>query len=205
MKILLKEVQCGEQYVYFDGYVIPVTADGVNIEGWHAHHQLDFVPQTRGHVRLGDPRQMLSFTRVLAVQSGRKARGLTSPLVPNRPPKAASTSARRRFFEDMFSVPGTPYLCLTDRSSDIVSAGTTSDSLYETGSDSPSDIETDTLTSTLISTSGQNNTGSGPGQHDDHVDADRQLEGVRGRPDHAHRRRDGDAGDCRRTGTAGSM
>jgi hypothetical protein len=45
MKILLKEVQCGEQYVYFDGYVIPLTADGVEIEGWHSHHQLDFVPQ----------------------------------------------------------------------------------------------------------------------------------------------------------------
>jgi hypothetical protein len=45
MKILLKEVRCGEQYVYFDGYVIPVTAGGVNIAGWHSDHQLDFVPQ----------------------------------------------------------------------------------------------------------------------------------------------------------------
>jgi hypothetical protein len=45
MKILLKGVECGEQYVYFDGYVIPVTADGITIEGWHSHHQLDFVPQ----------------------------------------------------------------------------------------------------------------------------------------------------------------
>ena len=45
MKIVLKGVQCGENYVYFDGYVIPVTADGINIEGWHSHHQLDFVPQ----------------------------------------------------------------------------------------------------------------------------------------------------------------
>jgi hypothetical protein len=32
-------------YVYFDGYVFPVIADGINIEGWHSHHQLDFVPQ----------------------------------------------------------------------------------------------------------------------------------------------------------------
>ncbi len=45
MKIILKGVQCGEKYVYFDGYVIPVTADGITIEGWHSHHQLDFVPQ----------------------------------------------------------------------------------------------------------------------------------------------------------------
>jgi hypothetical protein len=45
MKILLKEVQREEQYVYFDGYVIPVAADGITIEGWHAHHDLDFVLQ----------------------------------------------------------------------------------------------------------------------------------------------------------------
>ena len=45
MKILLKGVECGEQYVYFDGFVIPVTANGITIEGWHAHHKLDFVPQ----------------------------------------------------------------------------------------------------------------------------------------------------------------
>ena len=45
MKILLKGVECGEQYVYFDGYVIPVTADGITMEGWHSHHDLDFVPQ----------------------------------------------------------------------------------------------------------------------------------------------------------------
>jgi len=45
MKILLKGVQCGEQYVCLDGYVIPVTADGVTIEGWHSYHDFDFVPQ----------------------------------------------------------------------------------------------------------------------------------------------------------------
>jgi hypothetical protein len=45
MKIFLKGVQCGDKYVYFDGYVIPATAGGVTIEGWHPHHQLDFVPQ----------------------------------------------------------------------------------------------------------------------------------------------------------------
>jgi hypothetical protein len=45
MKTLLKGVKPGEQYVYLDGYVIPTTAAGVTIEGWHAHHDLDFVPQ----------------------------------------------------------------------------------------------------------------------------------------------------------------
>jgi hypothetical protein len=45
MKILLKGIQSGEQYVYFDGYVIPTTAEGITIEGWHSHHNLDCVPQ----------------------------------------------------------------------------------------------------------------------------------------------------------------
>lgn len=45
MKILLKRVQLREQYVYFDGYVIPTTAEGITIEGWHSHHALNFVPQ----------------------------------------------------------------------------------------------------------------------------------------------------------------
>ena len=45
MKILLKGVQCGEKVIYFDGYVIPVSVDGVTVEGWQSHHRLDFVPQ----------------------------------------------------------------------------------------------------------------------------------------------------------------
>jgi hypothetical protein len=45
MKILLKGVHRGEKYVYFDGYVIPATAEGLTIDGWHARHELDFVPQ----------------------------------------------------------------------------------------------------------------------------------------------------------------
>ena len=44
MQILLKGVELGGQYVYLHGYVIPRTAEGVTIEGWHAHHDLDFVP-----------------------------------------------------------------------------------------------------------------------------------------------------------------
>ncbi len=45
MKILLKGIRPGETYVYFDGYVVPATAAGVKIEGWHSRHELDFVPQ----------------------------------------------------------------------------------------------------------------------------------------------------------------
>jgi hypothetical protein len=45
MKILLKGVKPGRRYVFLDGYVIPSNAEGVTIEGWHAHHDLDFVPQ----------------------------------------------------------------------------------------------------------------------------------------------------------------
>jgi hypothetical protein len=45
MKMLLKEVEPGEQYVYFDGFVIPTTASGITIEGWHSNHDLDVVPQ----------------------------------------------------------------------------------------------------------------------------------------------------------------
>jgi hypothetical protein len=53
MKILLKGVEPGGQYVYMDGYVIPTTAEGITIEGWHARHDLDFVPQVAA---IDDPR-----------------------------------------------------------------------------------------------------------------------------------------------------
>lgn len=45
MKILLKGVKPGKVYVYLDGFVIPITAERVTIEGWHSNHDLDFVPQ----------------------------------------------------------------------------------------------------------------------------------------------------------------
>ena len=45
MKTLLKGIKAGEKYVYLDGYVIPATADGLTIEGWHSRHDLDFIPQ----------------------------------------------------------------------------------------------------------------------------------------------------------------
>jgi hypothetical protein len=52
MKILLKGIRPGEKYVYLDGWVIPTSAEGVRIKGWHSQHDLDFVPQLAA---LGDP------------------------------------------------------------------------------------------------------------------------------------------------------
>jgi hypothetical protein len=60
MKILLKDIQPGRQYVYFDGWVIPTTAKSVHIIGWHSWHALEFVPQVAA---LNDPeirRELLS-------------------------------------------------------------------------------------------------------------------------------------------------
>jgi hypothetical protein len=70
MKILLKGVKLGELYTYFDGYVIPTTAEGVTIEGWHSHHDLDFVPQVAAmddpniRTRLLDSRDYWQSNRV---------------------------------------------------------------------------------------------------------------------------------------------
>lgn len=48
MKILLKDVVPGENYVYLDGYVISTMAQRIEIEGWHSNHDLEFVPQVVG-------------------------------------------------------------------------------------------------------------------------------------------------------------
>jgi hypothetical protein len=53
MKILLKGIRSGERYVYLDGWVVPTTAEGVHIEGWHSRHDLDYVPQVAA---LTDPK-----------------------------------------------------------------------------------------------------------------------------------------------------
>lgn len=45
MKVLLKHVELGKQYVCLDGFFIPTDAPGVEIEGWHSQHSLDYVPQ----------------------------------------------------------------------------------------------------------------------------------------------------------------
>ena len=51
MKELLADVQVGQLYVYLDGLVIPTTASSLAFSGWHARHDLPFVPQVRA---LGD-------------------------------------------------------------------------------------------------------------------------------------------------------
>ncbi len=45
MTILLKPLQVGKEYIYFDGEYFPTDAPGINLDGLHAHHDLDFVPQ----------------------------------------------------------------------------------------------------------------------------------------------------------------
>jgi hypothetical protein len=45
MKILLRDIQPGEQYIYLDGWVIQIDVEDIHIEGWHSRHDLDVVPQ----------------------------------------------------------------------------------------------------------------------------------------------------------------
>jgi hypothetical protein len=51
MKILLKDLKLGKEYVYIDGWVFPADSRSLRFDGWHAHHELDFVPQAAA---LGD-------------------------------------------------------------------------------------------------------------------------------------------------------
>ncbi|MES2695254.1 MAG: hypothetical protein V4773_17395 [Verrucomicrobiota bacterium] len=44
MKILLKGIKIGQQYVYFDGWMISTAEKDVHVDGWHSRHDLDFVP-----------------------------------------------------------------------------------------------------------------------------------------------------------------
>jgi hypothetical protein len=45
MKILLKDLKAGKEYVYIDGWVWPTDSANLRFDGWHAHHELDRVPQ----------------------------------------------------------------------------------------------------------------------------------------------------------------
>ena len=47
MKIILKDVRVGQQYIVLDGWMIETTNKKVHIEGWHALHRLDFIPQVK--------------------------------------------------------------------------------------------------------------------------------------------------------------
>jgi hypothetical protein len=46
MKILLKDLKVGKDYVYIDGWVFPTDSRKLRFEGWHAIHDLDRVPQS---------------------------------------------------------------------------------------------------------------------------------------------------------------
>lgn len=45
MRSLLAPVEVGKTYVYFDGIYVPTDATGIRLNGWHARHDLKFVPQ----------------------------------------------------------------------------------------------------------------------------------------------------------------
>ena len=45
MKDLLADVVVGQEYVCLDGLMIPTSAQAVKFVGWHARHDLPFVPQ----------------------------------------------------------------------------------------------------------------------------------------------------------------
>jgi hypothetical protein len=58
MKGLLTEVRVGEEYVCFDGLIIPTAAASICFEGWHSRHDLVFVPQVAA---LRDPSLLTSL------------------------------------------------------------------------------------------------------------------------------------------------
>lgn len=45
MKQFTEDIEEGQQYVYFDGWAIPVDAEEFDVEGIYANHQLPAVPQ----------------------------------------------------------------------------------------------------------------------------------------------------------------
>ena len=47
MRALLADVKVGQRYVYLDGVIIPADAASVHFTGWHARHDLDYVPQVK--------------------------------------------------------------------------------------------------------------------------------------------------------------
>jgi hypothetical protein len=47
MQELHADLELGKQYVYLDGLFISTDAGGLNFQGWHSNHCLDFVPQVK--------------------------------------------------------------------------------------------------------------------------------------------------------------
>jgi hypothetical protein len=52
MKDYLRDVKPGEEYVAFDGRVVATSMQRLDFDGWHATHQLNFIPQVAA---LADP------------------------------------------------------------------------------------------------------------------------------------------------------
>ena len=50
MRILLKDVEVGREYVYLDGFFIAADAEKVAFEGWAARHGLPRMPQSQARV-----------------------------------------------------------------------------------------------------------------------------------------------------------
>jgi len=44
VKGMLADVEVGKQYVIFDGAIIPTDSKWLHFEGWHARHDLDYLP-----------------------------------------------------------------------------------------------------------------------------------------------------------------
>jgi hypothetical protein len=53
MKVLLKDIQIGKEYVYIDGWVFPTDSKDLRFEGSHSRHQLTEIPQVQGLVDRG--------------------------------------------------------------------------------------------------------------------------------------------------------
>jgi hypothetical protein len=45
MKVFLADIKLHQQYVYFDGAIIPINESHIHLRGLHADHNLDFIPQ----------------------------------------------------------------------------------------------------------------------------------------------------------------
>jgi hypothetical protein len=50
MRILLKDVEVGREYVYLDGFFISSDAESVAFEGWAARHDLPRMPQSQARM-----------------------------------------------------------------------------------------------------------------------------------------------------------
>jgi hypothetical protein len=78
MELMLRGIEVGHRYVYFDSYVLPTDADGVALEGLHSQHALAVVPQVEA---LRD-RSIVDGLRLL-----RKEGSALAPSTPAQPVK----------------------------------------------------------------------------------------------------------------------